>query len=176
MGSFREFEMNIVLIGFMGAGKSSVAKHLSQRMGLLHVETDELVYKKTDTKNMHEVFAQGGELLLRETEIAIAREYAAKKNLVLSTGGGIILNKIALDYFKNKGGKVIFLNASFATIAQRLAEDDSRPLFKQAASAKELYDFRFPLYLNYADEVIDVDSLSVDEIVEKIKERVADGL
>lgn len=168
--------MNIVLTGFMGSGKSTVAKYLSESLGFPYIETDAIVFQKTHTRNMHEVFALGGELLLREMEIAIAKEYASKENLIISTGGGIVLNKITLDYFKSMGGKVIFLNASFDTIAGRLANDDERPLFKQGASAKEIYDFRLPLYLNYADAVIDVDSLSAEEIAWKIKEMISDGL
>jgi shikimate kinase len=133
---------------------------------------DELVYQKTNTQNMHEVFALGGEILLRETEIAIAKEYASKTNCVISTGGGVVLNKIILDYFKKTGGKVIFLNASFEQIAKRLEGDFSRPLFRDLASAKKLYDFRFPFYLNYADEIIDTDGQLPAEIALKIKELI----
>ena len=167
--------MNIVLIGFMGSGKSSVARALSKLLGISWVEMDELVYQKTNSRNMHEVFAKGGELLLRETEIAIAKEYASEENLIISTGGGVVLNKIILDYFKETGGRVIFLNARFEQIAKQLEGDDSRPLFKDLGNAKKLYDFRLPLYLNYADEIIDVDFRSADEIALKIKGS-SDGL
>lgn len=158
-----------MLIGFMGSGKSTVAKRLSELLGVSWVEMDELVYQKTGARNMHEVFAKGGELLLRETEIAIAKEFVSRENLVISTGGGVVLNKIILDYFKETGGKVIFLHAKFEQIAKRLEGDDSRPLFKDVTNAKKLYDFRLPLYLNYADEVIDVGSRTADEIALKIK-------
>src|SRR3990167_5099498 len=144
--------MNIVLIGFMGSGKSTVAKRLAKLLGISWVEMDELVYQKTNTRNMHEVFALGGELLLRETEIAIAKEYASKENLVISTGGGVVLNQIILDYLKEAGGKVIFLNARFEQIVTQLEGDNSRPLVRDLTSTKKLYDFRLPLYLNYADE------------------------
>jgi shikimate kinase len=164
--------MNIILIGFMGSGKSTVAKHLSQLLDIPFLEMDDLVYQKTGAQNMQEVFALGGEILLRETEIAIAKEYAAKKNLIISTGGGVVLNKIILDYFKKEGGKVIFLNASFETIAKRLHKDDSRPLFQDLTSAKKLYDFRLPLYINYADVILDVDTLSIEKIASKIKHQI----
>jgi shikimate kinase len=164
--------MNIILIGFMGSGKSTVAKRLGQLLGFATVEMDDLVYQKTHTRNMHEVFALGGELLLRETEIAIAKEYASKKHLILSTGGGVVLNKIILDYFKKTGGKVIFLHARFEQIVKQLEGDDSRPLFKDVTTAKKLYDFRLPLYLHYADEIIDVESQSAEEIALKIKDMV----
>lgn len=153
----------------MGSGKSTVAKHLGKLLGFSTLEMDELVYQKTNTRNMHEVFAKGGEILLRETEIAIAKEYASKENLVISAGGGAALNKIILDYFKQYGGKVIFLNASFDSIVKRLKGDDSRPLFKDLARAQKLYDFRLPLYINYADEIIDVDFRSANETALQIK-------
>lgn len=164
--------MNIVLIGFMGSGKSTVAMALSQLLDFAVLEMDELVYRQTNTQNMHEVFTKGGELLLRQTEIAIAQEYASKERFIISTGGGVVLNKIVLDYFKEAGGKVIFLNARFEQILKQLEGDDSRPLFKELKSAKKLYDFRLPLYLNYADEVIGVDFLSPKEIAVKIKEMI----
>jgi shikimate kinase len=161
--------MNIVLIGFMGSGKSSVAKHLSELLSFTWVEMDDLVYQKTGTHTMHEVFAKGGELLLRETEIAIAKEYASKNNLVVSTGGGVVLNKIILDYFRGHGAKIFFLHASFEHCAGRLHQDTTRPLFKDLSEAKALYDFRLPLYLKYADATFEVDSLSSLVIAQKIQ-------
>lgn len=162
--------MNIVLIGFMGSGKSSVAKELSKRIGYAWIEMDDIVFEKTGSNNMHEVFEKGGEILLRETEIAIAKEYAQKKKLVISAGGGVVLNKIILDYFKQANARVIFLQASFETVAKRLEANNSRPLFKHLESAQKLYDFRLPLYLQYADEVIDVNSLCPIKVALKIQE------
>jgi shikimate kinase len=160
--------MKIILIGFMGSGKSSVAKKLGHLLKLPILEMDELVFQKTNTKNMHEVFAKGGELLLRETEIAIAQEYASADNNVISTGAGVVLNKITLDYLKKGDGKIFFLNAPFQTIAVRLADDSIRPLFKNSVEAKSLYHFRQPLYLKYADQVIEVGKKSVEEIAQEI--------
>lgn len=160
--------MKIILIGFMGSGKSSVAKKLGHLLKLPILEMDELVFQKTNTKNMDEVFTKGGELLLRETEIAIGQEYASTDNIVISTGAGVVLNKIILDYFKKNDGKILFLNATFQTIALRLADDDLRPLFKNRVEAESLYHFRQPLYLKYADRVVDVDKKSVEEIAQEI--------
>lgn len=165
--------MKIILIGFMGSGKSSLAKKLALCLNLPLLEMDELVLQKTDTKSMHELFAKGGERLLRETEIAIAKEYASMKSGIISTGAGVVLNKIILDYFKNNNGKVFFLNASFQTISSRLADDKERPLFKNSEEAKSLYVFRQPLYFTYADHVIEVDKKSIEEIAQVIFELAA---
>ncbi|MEI8329585.1 MAG: shikimate kinase [Chlamydiia bacterium] len=161
--------MNIILIGFMGSGKSVIGRRLSELLGYCCVDMDELVYAKTDTQDMYEVFAKGGEILLRETEIAIAKEYAGQENLIISTGGGVVLNKIILDYFRAAGAVVIFLDPPFALIAERLQKEDTRPLFQDETSIKKLYDFRHPLYTSYADHIIDLDCLSIEEIALQIK-------
>ncbi len=160
--------MKIILIGFMGSGKSAVAQELSQLLGLPVLEMDELVFQKTNTKSMQEVFAKGGELLLRETEIAIAQEYASTDNIIISTGGGAVLNKIILDYLKQTSGKTIFLNATFQTIATRIADNALRPLFTDTVEAESLYHFRQPLYLKYADQIVEVNNKSVEEIAHEI--------
>lgn len=159
--------MKIILIGFMGSGKSTVAKSLSALLKFQVLEMDDVVYQKTDSKTMNEVFAKGGEQLLRQTEIAIAKEYGRKENLIISSGGGVVLNPVIFEYFNLTKKKVFFLHATFQTIAKRLEGDRSRPLFRKA---KELYDARLPLYFNYADEVISVDFLSPEKIAFQIKE------
>ena len=169
--------MNIILIGFMGSGKTTVAKPLSQLLRFSSIEMDELVCQRTNTANMRELFAKGGEQLLRATEIEVAKECASEQSAVISTGGGVVLNKIIIDYFKGAGGKIIFLNPSFEQIAKRLEGDDSRPLFKDLESARKLYDFRLPLYSNYADLIIDIANHSPDEIAHMIIEKGGkDGL
>lgn len=164
--------MKIILIGFMGSGKTSIAKKLENLLKLPILEMDERVLQKTETSNMHEVFAKGGELLLRETEIAIAQEWAKATLSIISTGAGVVLNKIVLDYLKKPFGKIVFLNAPFKTLAERLVGDTSRPLFKNHAEAEALYHFRLPLYLKYADQIVEVEHKSVEEIAQEIAEEM----
>lgn len=160
--------MKIILIGFMGSGKSTVAKELSLRLKLPLIEMDQLVLDRTKTKSMTELFTQKGESLLRETEIIIAQEYALTNNIIISTGGGVVQNKNILDSLKSDGGKIFFLNASFDKIETRLRGDHSRPLFENRKEAEALYQFRAPLYLKYADHAIDVGEKTAQEIAEEI--------
>jgi shikimate kinase len=162
--------MKIILIGFMGSGKSTIAKKLEYLLKLPIIEMDELVFQKTKTKDMHEIFAKGGELLLRATEIAIAQEHATTDNAIVSTGAGVVMNKIILDYLKKPNDKIYFLNVPFQTLSMRLANDRSRPLFKNSLDAKSLYNFRQPLYLQYADHVIEADKKTTEEIAQEIVE------
>ncbi len=158
----------VILIGFMGSGKSTVARRLSQMLQRPCVEMDELVCQRVGVPTMGEVFSKGGELLLREMEIEIAKEYAKGTppvvSSVVSTGGGVVLNKIVLDYFRTAHAKVYFLHVEFDSIVTRLQGDTSRPLLSRAA-----YDFRRPLYASYADEIIDVGNRSVEEIALQVK-------
>lgn len=159
--------MNIILIGFMGSGKTTLARYLSHIRKLKMVDMDELILKKTQSKTMHELFEKGGELLLREEEIAIAKKIASKKNHVIATGGGVVLNKIIFDYFKKNGSKIIYLHASYETVVKRVEKDLSRPLF-QLENVQKLYEFRLPLYNHFADAIVDVNSDSIEEIAKKI--------
>ena len=87
-----------------------------------------------------------------------------------------MLNKIVLDYFKAAGGKVVYLHTSFEQIVSRLQVDSLRPLFKDLTQAKELYAFRLPLYLNYAEEIIEIDRESPEVIATQIRDRLRYGL
>ena len=161
--------MKIILIGFMGAGKSTIGKLLSLELSLPWIETDTLVFEKTGCKDMLEVFAKGGESLLREKELIIAKELSFLERGVFSTGGGFILHKISMEHLKQKKGVVFFLQASFEVLEKRIFDKKSRPLFQDRAAAENLYNLRLPLYLSYADYVIHTDKNSPQEICSSIQ-------
>jgi shikimate kinase len=163
---------NLILIGFMGSGKSTIAKCLASLLGLQAVEMDDLVCQKAGAKSVHEVFAQEGEIVWRSLEIEVAKELSDRDGLIIATGGGVVINKIILDYLKLHGGIAIFLRSSFKEIANRLQGDGSRPLFQNKRQAEALYTFRQPLYEAYADLIIDVDGISPDQIASEITTRI----
>ena len=140
----------------MGAGKTTVAKLLAEKLKLEFIDTDALVIKKSGRSTGKEIFEKDGELAFRELEIAVAKELKNKKNVILATGGGIVMNKIILDYL-GQDALIIFLKTSFDESKNRVVES-LRPLFRDVAKAKELYDFRLPLYEHYANIIIETDN------------------
>lgn len=159
--------MKIILIGFMGAGKTAISKLLAAKLHLQRREMDDLITEKSGRKSNWEIFDKDGELVFRELEIAVAKDLRSEQNIVISTGGGVILNKINIDYLR-KDGIIIFLKNAFETSEKRLPEGKRPPLFRDIRQAKKLYDFRQPLYNFYADIVIETDTKTPEEVVEEI--------
>lgn len=151
--------MKIILIGFMGSGKSAVAAELAHMLGWAKIEMDELALKKSGRKDVNVVFNQDGEARWRELEIAVAKKLRTADNIIISTGGGVVMNQVIFSYLKNKPQTVvIYLSAEFATLRRRLRGDKTRPLFKDIKKAQRLYALREPLYRHYADIVINTDN------------------
>lgn len=159
--------MNIILIGFMGAGKTSLAKILAKKLDFKSIDMDSLIVDKSGRKSDNEIFEKDGELAFREYEILVSNEVKDEQNTVISTGGGIVMNKINIDYLK-KNGVVVFLKSSFETSHKRVNKDDPPPNFKDLKKAKELYDLRQPLYTAYADVTVETDDKHVEDIAEEI--------
>jgi len=158
---------NIILIGFMGSGKTTIPQILNQKTQFKVIEMDDLILKASKRKNINEIFAKDGELKFRELEIAVAKKLALKEKLIISTGGGVVMNKIILDYLKQKG-VVFFLQTNFITIKKRLKNDQVRPLFKNKKMVFALYQFRQPLYQKYADFIINTDNKKPNQIAKEI--------
>ena len=159
--------MNIIFIGFMGSGKSTVGKLLAQRQLREHIEMDDLILHRSGRSSISEIFTQDGEIRFRELEMEIAKEVSNKKNNVISSGGGVVMNKINIDYLKI-GGPIVYLKTSFHELERRLEGDTTRPLFQNKKKARELYDMRAVLYETYADHVVKTDNKSIVEVVTSV--------
>lgn len=160
--------MNIVLIGFMGTGKSSVAPVLAAKLNMKYIGMDKLIEKKAG-KSIEKIFRDDGEHAFREYEIAVAKDLRNASNAVISCGGGVVMNKIIIDYLK-ANGIMVGMFADFETIFKRVESDLPRPLFKDRKVAEKLYNFRKPLYELYADKKVNTDNKSVEEVAEEIIE------
>lgn len=146
---------NIVLCGFMGSGKTVVGKELAKIMGRKFVDTDELIEQEQGVA-IKAIFATHGEDYFRDLEFEMCKKVAQMKGAVVSTGGGAMTFQRNVDAIK-KGSKVVFLDASFDVICERIGDSTTRPLFQDKTKAKELYNARKGKYLSAADYVIDGD-------------------
>lgn len=155
--------MKIVLIGFMGSGKTTVAKSLSKKLNLEVVEMDNLIIKESKRSNINEIFAKDGENYFRELEKQISKSLKNKDNVIISTGGGVVMNIINIKYLKNNG-KIIFLKTGFLEISRRLKNIKDRPLFQDKKNVKKLFDSRQKLYEENSDLIINTDGKSVGKI------------
>ncbi|MBT8041554.1 MAG: shikimate kinase [Kiritimatiellales bacterium] len=137
---------NIVLVGFMGSGKTTVGRLLSETTGMPLVDMDTLIEERTG-KTINEIFAEDGEPHFRALERELVQELAAGENQIISTGGGIVLNSDNIADFE-KNGLVVCLLADAASVLERVQHDSSRPLLAGDKQARilELLETRKPLY------------------------------
>ncbi len=164
----------IVLIGMMGAGKTTVAKATAQRLGWRCVDTDEEIERVTGS-TVSEIFATAGEGVFRAREAdvvkAVFEEHgAAAQPTVLAVAGGAILDPVNRARLREEGGWVVWLRAAPATLADRLGGASGRPLLTgdPAGQISQLQAERSPLYAGLADETIDVDGLEPDAVVDEL--------
>ena len=146
---------NIVLCGFMGSGKTVVGKELAKILGVKFVDTDELIEEEQGVA-IKAIFATHGEDYFRDLEYEMCTKVAEMNGVVVSTGGGAMTFKRNVDAIK-EGSKVVFLDASFDVICDRIGDSTTRPLFQDKEKAKKLYDERKDKYLSAADYVINGD-------------------
>ncbi len=154
----------------MGTGKSSVAKALAKSTGRLWVEMDATIEKK-EGMTITDIFAKKGEPYFRGRERELVLELSAKSGLVISAGGGVVLNLDSVKDFK-ASGVMVCLTASPETIFARVKHETHRPLLKAEnplAKIKELLETRAPFYA-LANATVATDGKSVEQIVQEMKE------
>jgi shikimate kinase len=164
---------SIVLIGMMGAGKSSVGRCLAQRIGLPHVDSDELVATRFGI-SIGGIFSQWGEEKFREAETESLRDLGASDAAIIVTGGGVVLRAENVDLLKQLG-TIVWLDADEETLFERASRCGGRPLLQTENPRKtfsKLLKTRQPLYEEAADLRVDTSSLTPDEIADKILSRI----
>ncbi len=163
--------MKIVLIGFMGTGKTTAAPRLAANLCLEAVEMDDLIVAKAGGRSVAAIFEAGGEAAFRELEMAVAKDLAGSRNVVISTGGGVVTSPVTMGYLTQEA-VVVELKALFNTLMERLDPTTPRPLFQDQAQAEMLYGLRRPLYSKYAAISVATDGKTVDQVVEAITNQV----
>lgn len=144
---------NIILCGFMGSGKTTVGLELAKIMGRKFIDTDDMIEKEQGVA-VKAIFATRGEDYFRDLEYECCKKISTLRNCVVSTGGGALTFQRNVDALK-EGGKIVFLDADFDVICDRIGSSKSRPLFQDKNKAKALYDARKSKYLQASDVVID---------------------
>lgn len=165
---------NIVLVGFMGAGKSSLGKYLSGLMEMPLVDIDELLSERMKM-SINQIFDVYGESFFRKMETHAVYETSYRKNLIISCGGGVVLNPENISLLK-QNGKIIWLKADAETLYNRLHTDETRPLLKNNLSVSHIDNLlseRAERYAGAADFEIDTDHLSIEEIGQQIIDFIA---
>jgi shikimate kinase/shikimate 5-dehydrogenase len=160
----------IALIGMSGAGKTTVGKLLAEKMNYEFVDIDNQI-EKIENKSISQIFADEGEEFFRQLETNMLNELINNDKLVISTGGGIIINEKNRKFLKNNFFN-IFLNVSIDEALERLQQNENRPLLLGNIKDKwqKLYDERLLLYYQTADYIVNADKNNVDFIYEDIKE------
>ena len=166
---------NVILIGFMGCGKSSVAVKLSYRLKQLMTDTDRWIEKKQG-KKIAEIFEQDGEEAFRQMETQ-ALQYLKEnaKNQVISVGGGMPVREENRALLKEIG-KVVYLRATAETLYERVKEDGARPLLQcenPFERIQDLLEARKGAYEAAADIVVDVDGKNFGQILFEIERALA---
>jgi shikimate kinase len=159
-----EMKTSIVLIGFMGAGKSLTGVNLAQRLKMRFLETDSLIEQKAG-KSIPEIFSDDGEAAFRRLETEIAAEVAGEENAVIACGGGMTLDKINMDRLR-ENAVIVYLDVDPDIILKRLMNSgDKRPLLNTPDRKQRIMDLlkqRRPLYEQEADIRVAVNQIDAD--------------
>ncbi len=161
---------NVVLIGFMGVGKGTIAREIVKQSDIFAIDTDDLI-ESMENRKIKKIFKEEGEEYFRRLEAKTAKWLEKNvKNTLISTGGGFY----KVDNL-NKIGKVVYLKSSFKAIIDRIKSHPNaqnklkkRPLLKDLNKAKKSYESRIKDYEKKADIIIDVENKTPEDIAKEI--------
>ena len=155
---------NIVLVGFMGSGKSSTGRYVAERLDRPFLDMDTEIERR-EGRSIPDIFAQQGEPHFRQLERALVQELAARASLVIAPGGGIVLNPDNVRDFAARG-VVINLRVSPEMVLSRVGQDPHRPLLQGADPLQRIRDLmarRKDLYAAVPYQ-IDTDGLTPEAV------------
>lgn len=171
----RKFKGNVVLIGYMGTGKSVTARAMAKLFGLDIIEMDETIEER-EGMSISEIFRTRGEAYFRELETSLLVEMQELNNVVVSAGGGTPLRQCNVDEMK-KIGTVVLLTASPEVVLERVSRNNNRPLLegnKNIDFITGMLDERRDKYMAAADVVIDTDGKNKFDVAKEINEILAE--
>ncbi len=164
---------NIILIGMMGAGKTTVGKLLAKQLGKTFIDSDEEIQRRTGVTIPH-IFDVEGETGFRHRESVVLEDLVQRKDLVLATGGGAVINPQNRSTLK-QGGVVVYLKSSVHDLWHRTRHDHNRPLLQTAdprATLQQLFEQRDPLYQETADILMHTGKQNVQVLLQRLQQRL----
>lgn len=164
--------MNIVLVGFMGTGKTAIGKLLAKKLEMKYISTDELIEHK-ERRSINDIFKKSGEPYFRRVEKEVVKKVGELDKFIIDAGGGVVLDKENVQNLK-KNGKIICLTATPDAILERTKRYYHRPLLNTKnpkEKIEELLKVRAPFYAQ-ADATIDTTNLTPEEVVQEIENRL----
>ena len=165
---------DIFLIGFMGAGKSTIAAELTKELGMQRIEMDQMIVEQQNMP-ISEIFDKFGEEYFRNIETDLVRELTDKKQMVVSCGGGTVLRDENAKLMKESGA-IVLLTATPETIYERVKNSTERPILNGNMNVEyisSLMDQRKDRYFAVADYVVTTDGKSAKEICAEIIEKLS---
>ncbi len=164
---------NIILVGMMGSGKTTVGRLLAKQLDKIFIDSDEEIQKRTGVTIPH-IFDVEGEAGFRQREAAVIQELLQGENIVLATGGGAVLDANSRTKMRTRG-VVVYLKSGVHDLWQRTRHDRSRPLLQISdprAKLQELYDQRNPVYTELADIVMHTGKQSVQVLLAALESKL----
>tara|TARA_B110000259_G_scaffold110200_1_gene125997 strand:+ start:89 stop:670 length:582 start_codon:yes stop_codon:yes gene_type:complete len=161
---------NIFLIGLMGSGKTTIGRILSKSLNKDFYDSDHVVEEKTGVK-VPLIFEYEGEVGFRKREESVLKELVRHKNIVLATGGGVILSKNNCKLLSDNG-HVIYLKSNCEDLVARMTGDQSRPLLQEGdlkETLESLFKLRDPMYSSISDYIIETSDKRAKEISSEIE-------
>lgn len=160
---------NIVLVGFMGTGKTVIAKKLARQLKMRYLEVDSIIEQRQGM-NINDIFRTRGEAYFRDVETEVVKELAEQEGLVVSTGGGVVLREENIQAL-GQSGVLICLTASPDEIYRRVNRETHRPLLSVAdpmTEIKRLLKKREPFY-NKIRRRVNTDGKNIDQVAAEIE-------
>ncbi|MCP4605178.1 MAG: shikimate kinase [Proteobacteria bacterium] len=162
--------MNLVLIGYRGTGKSEVARLLNQKLGMSVVCLDDEIVRKAKL-NIPKIIESHGWPWFRDLESEITKSVSNRDNLVIDTGGGVVLREQNVIHLRSNG-HLIWLKASVEVIVNRIRQSTDRPSLTEGKTfveeVEEVLKDRLPKYQAAAHDEIDTDNLNINEVADRI--------
>ena len=166
--------MNIVLIGYRGTGKSSVARLLAARTKWPIVSTDLEIIKKAGMP-VPDIIRKRGWDYFRDVESEICKQVGKKDRTIIDTGGGAVLRKENVESLRQRG-RMFWLTAEVTTVMARIKNNSDRPSLTGKKSyveeVEEVLNERLPLYKAAADHMIPTDDRTIEEIANEIQQKM----